>query len=217
MKPSMGCARLKNNCRLNSSFNFRKPWLNSDSNKELIFSLTQLMTQVAWLKCESAQIWLKRYISKNESTQPNSNVILSWLKIDSNVKKKLLSGGRKKSNQSGLKEAKGAHRGCKKTLLLTEVHICLNSLLKNNDNDKNVYKNTNESHIFLCGNKWQFNFWTSYHLFSSRYDQEPLWSLYQDGGSQAHQATFLPVPQYIEMLMHLLECWLLTLALYKTS
>ena len=50
------------------------------------------MTQVAWWKYESTQIWLKGYISKNESTQPDSNVILSRLKIDSNVKK-LLSGG----------------------------------------------------------------------------------------------------------------------------
>ena len=34
-----GCARLKNNCRLDSSFNFRKPRLNFDSNKELTFFL----------------------------------------------------------------------------------------------------------------------------------------------------------------------------------
>ena len=32
-----GCARLKNNCRLDSSLNLRQPRLNSDSNKELFF------------------------------------------------------------------------------------------------------------------------------------------------------------------------------------
>ena len=63
------------------------------------------MTQVAWWKYESTQIWLKGYISKNESTQPDSNVIMSRLKIDSNVKKKLLIGGvsKKISQEAGLR------------------------------------------------------------------------------------------------------------------
>ena len=197
LRRDQGCARLKNNCRLDSSFNFRKPWLNSDSNEELIFfldsthdssglmkiwvdsNLTQRLHLQEWVD----STWLKCH---NESTQ-------NWLKC----KKKLLSGGRwvKKSARRQDSEAKGERGGCKKHYFWQRYIYACNATQKNIDNDKNVYKiQMNHLHIFLCGDKWQFNLWTSYHSFSSRFDPDLLCSLYQDGGSQAHQATFLSVP-----------------------
>lgn len=164
--------------------------------KSLFFSLIQLMTQVAWWKYELTQIWLKDYISKNELTQPDSNVMLSQLKIDSNVKMLLSRWGR--AREKKIRHDSERRRGSVGVVINITFDRGTYMLVmpywkKNNINDKNVCKNTNES-LFLCGNKWQFNFWTSYHSFSSRYDLDSLCSLYQDRGSQAHQATFLPVP-----------------------
>ena len=64
--------------------------------KSWFFSLTQLMTQVAWWKHESTQIWLKRYLQR--MSRLNLTQIVYWVdsKLSQMYKSCWAGGGREK-------------------------------------------------------------------------------------------------------------------------